>query len=233
MTARGPRRNRVTPTGDIVAIELRGAWTGNRGILHEGTDVVRFHRGDLWIICALRYKDWRLPQWAPGRFTVLFFHDEAVALAAGHRPCALCRRADYNVYRQAWASALGEPIPSAKQIDRRLHGERIVRGTHRRRWHPASWPDVPAGAFVVGADGPALALDDRLLPWTTTGYRPAVARPGSGAVELITPPSTVAALRGGYRPQLAALRGGYRSQLDAAAASSRIPSATRSSGIAP
>jgi hypothetical protein len=119
--------------GDIEAIPLRGAWTGNRGILHEGTDVVRFHRGDLWIICALQYKDWRLPQWQPGHFTVLFFHDEAVALAAGHRPCALCRRDAYNGYRAAWVSATGDPVPSASEIDRRLHGERIVRGTHRRR----------------------------------------------------------------------------------------------------
>src|ERR1035441_2168927 len=65
-------RNRVTPLGDIVAIELRGAWTGNRGNLHQGTDVVRFHRSQLWITCALAYKGWKLPQWAPGRFTVLF-----------------------------------------------------------------------------------------------------------------------------------------------------------------
>lgn len=68
---------------DIVAIRLRGAWTGNRGILHEGTEVARFHRGALWIICALQYEDWQLPQWAPGHLTVLFFHDEAVALVPG------------------------------------------------------------------------------------------------------------------------------------------------------
>jgi hypothetical protein len=102
-----PHRNRVTPMGDIVAIELRGAWLGNRGILHEGTDVVRFHRSDLWITCRLQYRDWRLPQWAPGHFTVLFFHDEAVALAAGHRPCALCRRDAYDAYRQAWVAIAG------------------------------------------------------------------------------------------------------------------------------
>jgi hypothetical protein len=79
-------RNRVTPTGDIVAIPLRGAWLGNRGILHRDREVVRFHASALWIICALSFKDWRLPQWRPHHFTVLFFHDEAVALAAGRRP---------------------------------------------------------------------------------------------------------------------------------------------------
>ena len=31
----GPSQNRVDPYGDVVAIDLRGAWTGNRGILHR------------------------------------------------------------------------------------------------------------------------------------------------------------------------------------------------------
>ena len=101
----GPRRNRVTPLGDIVAAPLRGAWCGNRGNLHDrGTDVVRFHDGKLWIVCALEYRNRRLEQWAPGRYTLLFFHDEAVAFAAGHRPCALCRRTDYQRYRDGWAA---------------------------------------------------------------------------------------------------------------------------------
>jgi hypothetical protein len=192
----------VTPTGDIVAVPLRGAWAGNRGILHRGTDVVRFHRSSLWIICALSFKDWRLPQWEPGHFTLLFFHDEAVALAAGHRPCALCRRGAYNEFRRAWADGSGEPIPLAKEIDRRLHGERIVRGTHRRRYHPARWPDVPPGAFVRLGDGPALVLADSVVPWTTEGYGAARDRPARGTAEVMTPPFTVTALRHGYRPQI-------------------------------
>lgn len=205
---RAPRRNRVTPLGDIVAAELRGAWTGNRGILHEGTDVVRLHRGRLWIICALHYKDQRLPQWAAGHFTVLFFHDEAVALAAGHRPCALCRRAAYTAYRQAWAAGTGEPVPSAAEIDRTLHGERLGRGTRRRRLHPVAWAEAPAGAFVRTADGPALVLASVIVPWSVQGYAAARARPRGGTAELITPPSSAAALRAGYRPQIdpAALR---------------------------
>lgn len=199
---RVPKRNRVTPMGDVVAIELRGAWAGNRGILHLGTEVVRFHRSALWIICALEHKDWKLPQWAPSHFTVLFFHDEAVALAAGHRPCALCRRPAYNAYRQAWATELDVAIPLAKEIDRRLHGERIFRGTHRRRLHGSSWPRVPAGAFVVLDGRPALVLDDAVVPWTVHGYGIARRRPRRGTVEMITPPSTVAALRSGYEPQI-------------------------------
>jgi hypothetical protein len=195
-------RNRVTPLGDLVAVEQRGAWLGNRGVLHEGTEIVRFHRSQLWIVCVLEHKDWRLPQWQPGHFTVLFFHDEAVALAAGHRPCALCRRADYEAYRDAWTDALGGPRPSAKQLDHHLHGERLVRGTHRRRLHRTGWASVPAGAFVLLDDRPALVRDDAVVPWTTGGYREPRRRPRGGEVDLITPPATVAALTAGYRPQV-------------------------------
>lgn len=198
-----PKRNRVTPLGDIVAVPLRGAWTGNRGNLHDrGTEVVRFHRSALWITCALEFRGWRLPQWAPGRFTLLFFHDEAVSFAAGHRPCALCRRADYQQFRRAWVAGLGGPVPLAKELDRRLHAERIVRGTHRRRLHPGRWPDLPTGAFVLAGDGPALVHDRTVLPWTVDGYGPPRRRPARGEVPVITPPSTVAVLRAGYRPQL-------------------------------
>jgi hypothetical protein len=218
--ARTPMRNRVTPWGDIVAIEQRGAWLGNRGILHEGTDVVRFHRSDLWIICRLQFKDWRLPQWHPRHFTVLFFYDEAVALAAGHRPCALCRRADYNAFRSAWARGAGEhadaqaadaraAVPLAKEMDRQLHQERIVRGTHRRRLHPMRWPDLPEASFVALDGQPCLVLADRLHPWSPQGYLQPLARPRSGVAEVITPPSTVAALRGGFRPQVDAAALGF------------------------
>jgi hypothetical protein len=195
-------RNRVTPTGEIVSIPLRGAWTGNRGILHNGSDVVRFHRGPMWITCALTFRDWRLPQWSAGHFTVLFFHDEAVSLAAGHRPCALCRRGAYNAYRASWARAQGTRMPSARDLDLQLHRERIVAGTHRRRLHPSSWQRVPAGAFVLLDGGPALVLSDAVVPWTYHGYGLARGRPRLGPVRLITPPSSVAALEAGYRPQI-------------------------------
>jgi hypothetical protein len=197
-----PRRNRVTPLGDIVAIPLRGSWLGNRGVLHDGADVVRFHRSQLWITCALSYQDWRLPQWQPHHFTVLFFHDEAVSLAAGHRPCALCRRADYNAYRQAWAAGHQRALPLAKEMDRQLHGERIVRGTHRRRLHTYPWRWLPVGAFVLLDDGPALIGPESVVPWTTDGYGSPRKRPERGTARVITPPSTLLALRHGYRPHM-------------------------------
>jgi hypothetical protein len=198
-----PMRNRVTPFGDIVAIDLRGAWLGNRGILHEGTEVVAFHRSALWITCALQHRDWRLPQWQPHHFTVLFFHDEAVSLAAGHRPCALCRRPAYDAYRAAWSAASGREPPSAKDLDRELHAQRLHRGTHQRRLHEMSWTSLPSGVFVVDDDAPLLVLDDEVVPWTTAGYAGPRRRPRSGPATVLTPPGSVDVLRHGYQPQLA------------------------------
>lgn len=192
----------MTPLGDIVAIPLRGAWCGNRGILHRGYDVVRFHATDLWITCALSFKDWRLPQWEPGHFTLLFFHDEAVSLAAGHRPCALCRRQAYNDFRRAVATEDGSAPLSASAMNRRLHAERIHRGTHRRRLHPMGWSGLPDGTFVLHDEQPTLVIEDRAVPWSTAGYGQPLARPRTGSVDVITPPTAVTALRNGYVPQV-------------------------------
>jgi hypothetical protein len=196
-----PSRNRVTPMGDIEAIPLRGAWTGNRGILHSGEKIVRFHASDLWITCALEFRGrWR-QQWQPHHYTFLYFHDEAVSFAAGHRPCAECRRESYNAYRAAWAQGLSVDVPSAAMINQRLHAERIVAGTHRRRLHSAPWSDLPDGAFVL-LDSPAVVVGSHLAEWTTEGYGTRRQRPRHGSARVITPPSTVAALRAGYPVQI-------------------------------
>ena len=188
--------------GDVVAIALRGAWTGNRGIIHSGTEIVRFHSSDLWITCALEFRGRRREQWQPHRFTFLYFHDEAVSFAAGHRPCAECRREAYNDYRAAWAEALGVGEPSAKLINRQLHGERIVRGTHRRRIHPMPWAGLPDGAFVRLGESPAVVIGRHLSEWTPSGYATRHGRPQAGVAEVITPPSTIAVLRAGYPVQI-------------------------------
>jgi hypothetical protein len=197
-----PARNRVTPLGDVVGVPLRGAWTGNRGVLHTGRRITRFHASDLWITCALSFRGrWR-QQWLPHRFTWLYFHDEAVSFAAGHRPCGECRRASYRDYRDRWADELAVPTPSAKDMNRRLHAERIVRGTHRRRVHELAWAGLPDGTFVVHDGLPAVVLADHLTQWTPRGYGARVRRPARGSAQVITPPATVAVLRSGYPVQL-------------------------------
>jgi hypothetical protein len=195
-------RNRVTPMSEVEAFPLRGAWTGNRGILHSGHEIVRFHAHDSWLICELEYKGRRRRQWQPGECTFLYFHDEAVALAAGHRPCALCRRGSYEEFRSKVGEALGIEPPRARDLDRRLHGERLHRGTRRRRLHELSWTSLPTGTFVDLDGTPALVLDDRLDEWSTSGYGAGRPRPERGTATVITPPSTVAALAVGYPVQI-------------------------------
>jgi hypothetical protein len=195
------------PTGEIVAIPLRGAWTGNRGVLHrdpseQRNSIVRFHAGDLWITCALQFKGRHHEQWRAGHYTFLFFHDEAVALAAGHRPCAECRRPAYNAYRAAWAAGLGVDLPSAKEMNRRLHQERLVAGTHRRRLHELSWDALADGTFVLLDDIPAVVVGDHLTEWSSEGYGIRRPRPRTGRAVVLTPPSTIAALRAGYKAQI-------------------------------
>lgn len=188
--------------GNVEAIPLRGAWTGNRGIIHSGTEIVRFHAGDLWITCALEFRGRWHEQWQPHHYTFLYFHDEAVSFAAGHRPCAECRRDSYNAYRLAWAEGLEVAVPSAKLMNRQLHHERIVRGTHCRRIHAVPWGDLPDGAFVHLEQSPAVVVGEQLTEWTRDGYGARRARPTHGMADVITPPSTIVALRAGYRVQI-------------------------------
>jgi hypothetical protein len=197
-----PARNRVTPLGDIAAIPLRGAWTGNRGILHSGKKIVRFHASDLWITCALEFRGRWQEQWRPHHYTFLYFHDEAVSFAAGHRPCAECRREAYNAFRAAWADRLGGDVPSAKEMNQQLHSERIVRGTHRRRIHDLPWAELPDGTFVLLDNSPAVVVGDYLTEWSVDGYRGRRSRPDAGTARVITPPSIVAVLQGGYPVQI-------------------------------
>jgi hypothetical protein len=187
--------NRVTPYGEIVVSALRGRWMGNRGCLHVGREIVRPWNGKRWIICALEFKGWVAPKWAPGRWTALFFTDEALAFAAGHRPCALCRRAAYERYRDA----LG--LGGADAIDARLHCERLE--GRRKRLHAANWRGLPSGAFV-DVDGVAqLVLSDRLRAWSPqTGYGEEHERPARGGARVLTPPASLDVIRAGYDLQI-------------------------------
>jgi hypothetical protein len=202
MTFTAPARNRVTPRGEIVAVAGRGAWMGNRGRLHEGRgtrDIVRNHQSKAWITCLLEFKDRHAPQWAPNHYTQLFFLDEAVALAAGHRPCAECRRSDYNAYRQAWSQTHGGATTSAKDMDHQLHRERTDRA-HR----VLPWNSLPDGVFVHTDYGAAVVVGDHLAVWSDEAYtyRLRLPKPAEGSASVLTPASTVALLRAGYPVQI-------------------------------
>ena len=198
-----PLQNRVTPTGEIVADPGRGLLTGNRGCLHtpDGRLGVSRWRSKLWICCTLDWRGRRRDPMPPGRWTMLFFLDEATALAAGHRPCAYCRRADYVAFAEAWGRAAGlERRPKAVEMDARLHGERVDSRFRRQLTRAAPVTDLPDGVIVRHRGTVGLVSGDRLLPWSFAGYGSPVPLPDRGDVEVLTPPAIVGAIRAGYRP---------------------------------
>ena len=194
------RQNRVTPLSELIAHPARGLVYGNRGCLHDADGRIRRrYAGRRWIACRLSFRGWqREPLMQPGRFTELFFLDEATAFAAGHRPCALCRRGDYNRFGTTWRDT-HPGDHGADAIDERLHAERVDPGTRGQRRHAASIGQLPDGAFVIHDGAPHLVVGDKLLRWTPAGYAGSERR-AKGGVELITPPSLVAVLRAGWRP---------------------------------
>ena len=181
-----PLRNRVDPFGELIATPARGTVYGNRGCLHDAQGrIVRRYQVKRWIACRLVFKDWhRAPLMQPGRFTELFFLDEATAFAAGHRPCALCRRDDYNRFMEL----VGET--RADDVDERLHAER------GRTWRaPAA--KLPDGTFVLRDDEPWLVHRGALHRWTPAGYTDRAPLRNDEAT-VITSPSLVGVLRTGW-----------------------------------
>ena len=197
-----PLQNRVMPTGEIVADPARGLMMGNRGCLHgRGRQLGTSRwRSRLWICCVLDWKGVRRDPMPPGRWTALFFLDEATALAAGHRPCAYCRRRDYLDFAGAWRTARRlSRRPRADEMDAVLHRERVDR-LRRQVTHQAPASGLPDGAMIRAGGRVGLLLGGQLRPWSFGGYGPPAGVAVTGAVEVLTPPSTVAAIAAGYRP---------------------------------
>jgi hypothetical protein len=199
-----PLQNRVMPTGEIIADPSRGTMMGNRGCLHgQGRELgVSRWRSKLWICCVLEWKGVRRDPMPPGRWTALFFLDEATALAAGHRPCGYCRRGDYLSFGDAWRRAQGlERRPKAQEMDAVLHAERVDSRSRQQLTRPASVRDLPDGVMVRSRGRVTLFFQGRLFPWSFNGYGPPLAVALS-TVEVLTPPAIVSVIAAGYRPSI-------------------------------
>ena len=199
-------QNRVNPMGEIIRTAARGAWMGNRGLLHnDRKEIVRPFRLLAWITCVLTFKDRKRIVMSPGLYTELFFMDEATAFSAGHRPCYECRREDYKRYKQYWL--LGNPSHhfnekiSITEIDVILHRERMGTGNSKVTFH-ADINELPDGTFVLLDEMPFLIKGDLLYQWTPAGYDAGIARPHNMDVAVLTPASTVNACKAGYIPQM-------------------------------
>ncbi len=195
-------QNRVMPTGEIIAHPARGGFMGNRGILHgDNRQLGRARwRHKNWVTCCLSFKGRRRTVMSPGHYTELFFLDEAVALAAGHRPCAECRRPDYIRFLDFWETAHGER-PSAKLLDRALHAARAKPRNWQQARFQAEATGLPDGAFILLGQSAHLVLRGNAVAFSPQGYGEATPLP-STEVTVLTPAPTVAVLRAGYWPAL-------------------------------
>lgn len=202
MTGPRPLQNRVTPFGSIVAIPQRGMLTGNRGIIHDPATKTLLKRrwtSKAWLACTCDYQGRRRQVMATRSWTELFFLDEATALAAGHRPCFLCRRQDAEAFREAWGRAAGQ-VPSAREMDSVLHRERVAGGRKLVHPLPCRPQELPDGTMVMEAERAYTIVGGLGFAWGVGGYGEPI--DPQHAQALLTPPSTVAALQAGYLPSL-------------------------------
>jgi hypothetical protein len=192
-----PLQNRVTPLGSLVADPARGLVYGNRGCLHDDLGRIRRHYAvRRWIACRLEFRGRRRGRLLqPGRYTELFFLDEATAFAAGHRPCAECRREDYVRFAELWRE-LHPGDAGAEAVDTRLHGERLT-SDRGQRHHEARATSLPDGAFVLHEDAPWVVVERALRRWTPAGYVESGRLP-SGSICVVTPVTLVEILRSGW-----------------------------------
>jgi len=202
-----PLQNRVDPWGQLQAVKSRGALLGNRGIIHnEKKLIVAQWRSKAWITCQIEFKGRESPVFAPDSYSQLFFVDEATAFAAGHRPCAECRRDRYNEFKAAWIQSNRDLIetvsPTVIEIDKVLHSERVFEDK-RKRTYSAHFGTLPQGTFIE-IEGKALLLwRGKLLEWSFEGYsRSNSSLSPSLSVAVLTPASVVRMFTSGFTPKV-------------------------------
>jgi hypothetical protein len=198
-----PLQNRVDPFGNIFRTSAHGTMMGNRGgALHNADrQIVRGYKSRRWITCVLEFRGRQRVVMSPNRYTELFFLDEAVAFAAGHRPCAECRRERYNAFREAWRRHTEQTRPPfADEMDVILNPGRIEK--RKKVTYPAALSSLPDGCFVEREGRAYLVWGDALLLWTPEGYARREERPWDTVVTVLTPEPIVGCFRQGYKPEI-------------------------------
>jgi hypothetical protein len=204
-----PLQNRVNPFSKIIATPERGAFTGNRGVIHNRQkEIIKNHAVKYWITCMLQYKDMHRAVMTPNRWTELFFLDEATAFAAGHRPCGFCRHADFKLFKNLWLQANGEKyglIENEKMdvIDIIIHKERLDKNNVQKTFSVAL-KTLPDGVFIKLPQNENAYLWNKqnLYEWSFNGYKKLAILNKDQTVDVLTPTSYVEVFRIGYLPQV-------------------------------
>lgn len=200
--------NIVDPTSTIHRESAPFTLVGNRGIVHEGNSIVRHEDGNDWLYCVTSALSDPREFMAPDKFTDLFFLDEATALAAGHRPCALCNRTRFNEFVKAWKKAYRVDEVSVGDIDKELAAHRTRKG--KPAIFRAEVTDLPPGVMIrqIGRAEPLLLFRYEhpkrnehwcVYPWSSHGYGVKEMLP-EGQVEVLTPKPIVDVIRSGFAP---------------------------------
>lgn len=199
-----PLQNRVDPWGRLIAADARGAWLGNRGILHnENKEIRSLWKHKRWLVCQLAFQGRKRQIFSPNNYSELFFLDEATAFSAGHRPCAECRRERYSEFKEAWRNANG-----VSQIDEQLHVERIAQGGEKVSFF-MEFRDLPFGVFIERDNEAYLYWQMKLRKWSHSGYVEVEALPmPDELVKVLTPFSLVQMYKNGFTPQVHESAGG-------------------------
>jgi hypothetical protein len=200
-------QNRVDPFGNIIKTPYRGAWLGNRGVIHnDKKEIVRPFKIKAWITCALAFRGRHREVMMPDRWTELFFLDEATAFSAGHRPCFQCRYKDHQRFKTFWLK--GNPqygftmkTPIAK-IDDIIQSERIA-ADKSKVMYEEDLKALPDGTFVKYHNQPYLLNKHQLFLWSPAGYEQGIPLPKTDKVTVLTPRSIVNMFSAGYVPHIA------------------------------
>ncbi len=205
-----PLQNRVNPYGELHAVPQRGCWMGNRGIIHNAQkEIITTHKSKVWITCRINtpglQKAPKGQVFQEGHYSQLFFLDEATAFAAGHRPCAECRRARYNEFKAKWLEAnpgLTAVNPPIRKIDAQLHLERMTSDKQKVTF-TRKLSSLPQGTLIEYRNKPHLVFGNRLLRWSFSGYSEVKFVPDdSEPVTVLTPKSIVRLFSKGFSPQI-------------------------------
>ena len=204
-----PLQNRVNPFSMLISTPERGAWTGNRGVIHnERKEIIKNHAVKYWITCVLDYKDARRSVMSPNRWTELFFLDEATAFAAGHRPCGFCRHADFKRFKELWLKANGEQYGLTSKtkmdiIDTNIHQERLDENRAQKTFK-SILTALPDGTFITFDEmGKAyLWFQQNIYEWSFSSYTKVFQFEKNQEVTVLTPLSYVAVFKAGYVPEV-------------------------------